>query len=261
GHALGDWLGRGDVALCWMADQDGRLLAAIRGLGVERVVIRSPHSSDCKAMHQADRFLETVQGLAQATSDDAPLRLPDAALNEAEARLMEAGVGRERLLVALHPGSGSRQKCSDPSLFVEVIERLRSIGMASVLIGGPADGERLAEVAASCAIAPPVFQRLPLLSVAGLLAHANLFLGQDSGLTHLAGSLRLPTIALFGPTEIRRWAPRGGHVRALSGPPCMCQGQGWQAVQRCKDKPCLNVSPEAVFEACLQGLQLYRSFA
>lgn len=255
GEGLCGWLGRGDVAVCWMSDPEQRLSSALQGLGIERIVIRSPLSSDCEAVHQADRFLETVQTLASVESHHDRLRLPEKVLKDGKARLDEVGGYGERPVVVVHPGSGSRHKCSVSSLLAHAIERLQSAGAAPVLVVGPADDERLAEVSEACAIPPPAFQALPLLPVAGLLAHVNLFLGHDSGLMHLAAALQIPTIALFGPTDRQRWAPRGGHVTVLSGAPCLCRGQGWQAVQLCRDKPCLQVPPEALVETCLQALQ------
>lgn len=53
----------------------------------------------------------------------------------------------------------------------------------------------------------------------GKLAHwlsgARLYIGNDSGITHLAAALGIPTLALFGPTEPARWAPRGDNVNVL----------------------------------------------
>lgn len=47
------------------------------------------------------------------------------------------------------------------------------------------------------------------------LATANAYLGNDSGITHLAGAIGLPVVALFGPTDPQVWAPRGPNVRVL----------------------------------------------
>lgn len=45
------------------------------------------------------------------------------------------------------------------------------------------------------------------------LARASLYIGNDSGITHLAAAVGTPVLALFGPTDPTIWAPRGGHVR------------------------------------------------
>nr|MBA2253284.1 glycosyltransferase family 9 protein [Nitrospirales bacterium] len=80
-------------------------------------------------------------------------------------------------------------------------------------------------------------------------AHADRFIGHDSGLTHLAACLQVPTVALFGPTDPIRWAPRGSHVRVVTGISCRCQG--WEAVRLCDEKPCLQITLEQVISACI----------
>ena len=50
---------------------------------------------------------------------------------------------------------------------------------------------------------------LPLVELAAALAGCRALLGHDSGISHLAAALGLPTLALFGPTDPAQWAPRG----------------------------------------------------
>ena len=59
----------------------------------------------------------------------------------------------------------------------------------------------------------------PLARVAGVLSRCRLYIGNDSGLTHLAAAVGEPEVlALFGPTDPRVWAPLGPRVRTLTGP-------------------------------------------
>ena len=50
-----------------------------------------------------------------------------------------------------------------------------------------------------------------------ILARCRAFVGNDSGVSHLAAALGVPTVALFGPTRPEHWAPRGERVRVLLG--------------------------------------------
>jgi len=60
--------------------------------------------------------------------------------------------------------------------------------------------------------------RIPDLCELGCwLAGARLYIGNDSGITHLAAAVGLPVVAIFGPTDPTIWAPRGGNVRLVSG--------------------------------------------
>jgi ADP-heptose:LPS heptosyltransferase len=59
----------------------------------------------------------------------------------------------------------------------------------------------------------------PLLIVAALARRARGYLGNDSGLSHLAGLADVPTLALFGPTDPALWRPLGLRVRVLRQQP------------------------------------------
>ena len=60
-----------------------------------------------------------------------------------------------------------------------------------------------------------VARNLPLPELAAALARCRLFLGHDSGVSHLAAAVGTPCILLFGPTDPAMWAPPGDHVRVL----------------------------------------------
>jgi hypothetical protein len=86
-----------------------------------------------------------------------------------------------------------------------------------------------------------------------VLAQARLFVGQDSGVTHMAGLMGVRTVALFGPTDPDRWAPRGAHVSVMQGAPCLCQS--WGDVSRCEGKPCLAMPQDHLVAICLAYLK------
>src|SRR5690606_26611454 len=97
--------------------------------------------------------------------------------------------------------------------YIEAAEALRARGRHVQWCRGPAE-ESLA--------LPPGEEEVPqgtLVERAAHLAAASTYLGNDSGITHLAAAVGCPTVAVFGPTEPRVWAPRGGHVQAVRGTP------------------------------------------
>ena len=59
----------------------------------------------------------------------------------------------------------------------------------------------------------PIIENLSLEDVADQLRHCRVFIGNDSGITHLAAAVATPVLAIFGPTDPEVWAPRGAHVR------------------------------------------------
>ncbi len=55
--------------------------------------------------------------------------------------------------------------------------------------------------------------------LANWLAGARVYIGNDSGITHLAAAVGTPTVALFGPTDPELWGPRGERVSCLRNEP------------------------------------------
>ncbi|MGB2723306.1 MAG: glycosyltransferase family 9 protein, partial [Nitrospira sp.] len=92
-------------------------------------------------------------------------------------------------MVVIHPGSGSPHKCLDARLLVPVIEWLFQADMAPLLLEGPSDREAVERVLATIKVDVPVIRGLALSTMAGVLSHAKLYVGHDSGVTHLAAAL------------------------------------------------------------------------
>lgn len=126
-------------------------------------------------------------------------------------------VRRPRGPVIVHPGSGGRDKCWPPDRFAELIRRLRSSGQSVQPLLGEAEVEwwdpgRLEQWRSELGAAVP--QSLDQL--ASYAAGARAWIGNDSGPTHLAAQMGLPTLALFGPSNPVQWAPVGPAVRILA---------------------------------------------
>lgn len=97
--------------------------------------------------------------------------------------------------IAVHPYSGSAAKNWPMEKFVEVSRALPVEWVARE------DGFRFADLG----------------DLARWLAGARAFVGNDSGITHLAAAVGVPVVALFGPTDPAIWAPRGHRVRVIRG--------------------------------------------
>ena len=133
----------------------------------------------------------------------------------------ELGFSPEDRILALGPGSGSSAKNWPLSHYYEVARTLAfDAGLKVVWLAGPAEAtvlpylEGLAEAQDQV-----VWANEPLERVTRLLSRTQVYLGGDSGLTHLAaaaGARRV--VALFGPTDPRVWAPVGEEVTVLTPP-------------------------------------------
>jgi ADP-heptose:LPS heptosyltransferase len=155
--------------------------------------------------------LEVARALGGGIVDTLPIVIPRPE-HEAEVRPL-LGQLPARFL-ALHPGSGSARKNWPAERFVTLAGRLAR-DQPFLVVVGPADEGATLPFHASRA----VFARgLPLRALGALLAQAGLYVGNDSGVTHLAAAFGAPTLALFGPTDPKIWSPLGPKVRVVRAP-------------------------------------------
>jgi ADP-heptose:LPS heptosyltransferase len=201
---LGAVLASADVVLAFTRNEP--LLAALRG-HAPRVVAHdpSPPPEGPHASHWLARALEAMGLVA-----DAPppvLAWPETDHEDAGERTR----GLPPAFVAVHPGSGSPTKNWPIERFAAVARRLAA-GEPWLLVLGPAEAQ-VPDLEGSV-----VARDWPVRTLGAALSRAGLFLGNDSGASHLAAAAGTPTLALFGPTDPALWAPVGPSVATLRAP-------------------------------------------
>ncbi|MBN1227783.1 MAG: glycosyltransferase family 9 protein [Deltaproteobacteria bacterium] len=113
----------------------------------------------------------------------------------------------------IHPGSGSPTKNYSPQFYQDMAEALPRFGYRKVhFIFGPAEENLLAEKFPKGSIQCPK----NVVELANLLAGAALYIGNDSGVSHLSGILGTPTIALYKTTDSEIWGALGKKVVHIS---------------------------------------------
>lgn len=115
---------------------------------------------------------------------------------------------------ACHPGSSAERGMADkrlpPDAFGALIRRVHhETGWRCVLVGGPEEKALRAAVAMDCRDALVHVETRSLAETAGILREARFFLGNDSGLMHIAAAAGTRCAAYFGPTDERRTGPYG----------------------------------------------------
>jgi glycosyl transferase family 9 (putative heptosyltransferase) len=121
-----------------------------------------------------------------------------------------ASEGRPPLVI--HPGSGGRTKRWSRAGFAEIARRFVARSRGVVILLGPAEE---AEVGEWQQPGIRVVAGLDLLAVAALLAGGSDYLGNDSGVSHLAGAVGARGVAVFGPTDPHCWRPLSSRIIAL----------------------------------------------
>ena len=204
---LGDRLHRTDLAVVY-----SRSAELVRNVGrlVPRVVGHDPTPTG--NVHASEWLVRPLEALGLTAPHDLDLILPT------EAETAEARKLLDRLpdgFVAVHPGSGSPRKNWPPERFASLLD-VMAAERPWLLVEGPADADAVAVVARrpGAVLARGLTARV----LGAVLARAGLFVGHDSGLSHLAASWGAPTLALFGPTDPSVWAPVGPRVRVVRAP-------------------------------------------
>lgn len=131
--------------------------------------------------------------------------------------LQEAGVDLSTKFVVIHPGSGGRSKCWHLDNFLAVAKELRSKGLAVVFLLGPAELDRFSRAKIrDINSVSRCLTDLSLTQVLALLSCADGFVGNDSGITHLAAAMGIRTLAVFGPTNPAVYRPIGPAVEIFA---------------------------------------------
>jgi len=120
-------------------------------------------------------------------------------------------------VVVIHPGSGSQKKNWPPVKYAELARHVEDkMARKAVFLFGEADDLCRGVLGAGHGIS--AISGLELVEIAALISSCGAYVGNDSGITHLAAALGVRTVALFGPTDPEVWGPRGPNVRIINAP-------------------------------------------
>jgi len=167
--------------------------------------------------HAVERHLAVIRRYI-GTADIPPPRLW---IDDTEQRYARQVLGPlpGRRWLALGPGARWEPKRWPPGLFRELVQHCRETFDAVVLLGSRTD-EGICRTLADKLALPclDLAGQTDLLEAAAVLTHMRLFIGNDSGLGHLATAVGIPTLTLFGPGDPLRYRPWNSHGRWLQSP-------------------------------------------
>jgi ADP-heptose:LPS heptosyltransferase len=183
------------------------------------------------ARPEAEIYLDVVRALGIDTTGcfvNVPVR--DVDLTAVRARLLQSGVTSPYLVVnpagGGNPGMTMASKRWPPEQFAALIERVSAeLNRQVVLLAGPDDGEIIAAVQTQLESPVPVFLgELSFGEIAGLAQLSSGYIGNDTGLTHLAAATGVKTIMILGPSDPVRYAPFTPNSLALWQPSVLQEG-------------------------------------
>jgi len=202
-------------------------------------------------LHQSEYYLACVGGRPLETGKvEIPVKPEAVAWSE---RYWQQHFLKGKPVMTLAPGSGAQEKNWPVASFRAVADwwRCRLTCGSVVVILGPVEEEK-GDYTALCEGAV-VARNLNLEKLAALLARSDLYLGNDSGVSHLAAALGVITAVLFGPSNVARWTPRGKNVTVLTQN-TECSPCTVSTMKSCAHRKCLTtLEPEYVIRE-LTGL-------
>jgi Glycosyltransferase family 9 (heptosyltransferase) len=190
-----------DLAITFLSDPDMTVARNLATAGVKRVIGGS--SRVRSGVHAVYQLAAVLDQLGLTLHDPVP-------------RLSVGSNLKNPSCLGFHLGSGSSIKNWPIDRWIALTESLDGLFDDFLLVGGEADNDLVREFCSRCRI-----RRLRSLLNANLselslaLNECRLFVGHDTGVTHLAAAVGTPTVVLFGATDPAVWAPLGEHVRVV----------------------------------------------
>lgn len=211
--SLADYFGGFDLIVSYLYDPDKIFEANVRKCG-DRAFVPGPSKMD-NSEHAALQLARPLKTLSLFLTDPAARIFP----SEADRSAVQSFRGSARQdSIALHPGSGSETKNWPIENWRELGDSLLLKGHSLVVVAGEADADRARLLQAAWNGKPVQFaENLPLPQLAAVL-EGSLFIGHDSGISHIAAAAGARCILLFGWTDPAIWAPANANVTVLRAP-------------------------------------------
>jgi heptosyltransferase-3 len=196
---------RADLSISYLSDPDKVIESRLPAAPATKF-LQGPFRLDLERRPAVEQLAQPLRVLGINSIDPVPrLSVPP----------VKPGLHR----LAVHPGSGSPKKNWPVTHWAQLLIKLMPSFDDVLLVSGEAD----TEIAQAISPLIPVHKRRlcvnrSLSDLAAELSQATLFVGHDSGVTHVAAATGIRTVALFGPTDPIIWSPNGDHVTVIQSP-------------------------------------------
>jgi len=204
------YFGSFTLIVSYLFDPDGYFYGNLERCGVKTTLACAHRVDPSTGTHAAFQLAKPLESLAMYLEDPSPVIGIGAAAHQPDT-------------IALHPGSGSAQKnwgYENWVLACEAIRRERP-DMRFLITSGEAESDTIHEMLAlldARDIPYTHHSSPPLPELAALIRSCSLYLGHDSGISHLAAATGIPCLLLFGVTPSKIWAPQNPGVTVLDAP-------------------------------------------
>jgi heptosyltransferase-3 len=188
------------------------------------VITLSSQSCEEPAEHITDSFIRQFSSQCGISLEapgilnmDCQIKPTKTDITKGKDLLWEFGLEPQKKLVVIQPGGGALNKCWHVENYLSIVSELRSRNTQVVFLLGPAELERFSnETIQNMTNATKCLAELPLTEVLKILTCTDAFIGNDSGITHLAAAMGINTFVVFGPTNPAVYKPVGPKVRVFT---------------------------------------------
>lgn len=216
------------------------------------------------ATHSVEQQLALLGWTGVPVSDRPPTRL--AVTNQAAASIKEklgAEGFKENDRVALfHTAAAFETKQWAPENFARVAEALAVRGFRIAAVAAPNEAATLDALTGNSSAPIAAFTDLSLPEVTAMAARSSLFVGNDSGIAHIASAVRTPSVVIFGSSNIAHWHPWANPLAEVVREELPCQPcPGYSCAEFHQPECIRRVSVEKVLAATERVLASSRNFS
>lgn len=240
---LRNFLSRFEKAFVFTSRNNSLFTDSLKTILPDTKIIKTipPENSN---IHVSEFRIRQLEGMAEISCNakDEKANIPLVWLKEAHQLLINSGYFRESPLISIHPGSGGARKCWKLENYLELAKILSEDYKSFVIIfSGPAESD-----ADKTAINNFIngkrniihISMNELILVSALLNFSDLYIGNDSGISHLASLFCKNVIVIFGPTNPILWRPAGDNVIVITSEQ-RCAPCSETISINCSDRKCL----------------------
>jgi lipopolysaccharide heptosyltransferase II len=160
--------------------------------------------------HSAEQQLALIGWTGVPVTDRPSSRLavtPEASSAVARRLREEFKLGDSQPIALMHPAAAFETKTWAAENFARIVSHLAARGVATVAVAGPGEAKVIEDVRAHSSAPLAGFTNLRLPELTALAARASIFVGNDSGVAHIAAAVGTPQVVVFGSSNVAHWRP------------------------------------------------------
>jgi len=161
------------------------------------------------SLHSVEQQLALIgwTGVPVTDRPSTQLTVTENAARAISARLAAANLDDEAPLALIHPAAAFETKQWPVENFARIADDVASRGLTPVALVSPKERHLAQALVAQSSVRVVTFSNLPLPEVVALAARARLFIGNDSGIAHIAAAVNTPCVVIFGSSNVAHWRP------------------------------------------------------